>query len=162
MLSIAWPCLDPASAMIEVITQCRTSKVSLVFGPEASGLTNDELDRCQRHVRIPVNEDFPSLNLAAAVLIFGYELRRANRSDEALSDARIDTSRPLANAEQVQGFYEHLEMVLNEIGFLRYPYSRLFRRIKRIFSRTPLQEQEINILRGILASVQYYQSHSKD
>ena len=70
--SIAWPSSDPASVMAELVTQSRAGKVSLLFGREASGLTNEELDRCQRHVRIPVNEDFPSLNLAAAVLIFGY------------------------------------------------------------------------------------------
>jgi tRNA C32,U32 (ribose-2'-O)-methylase TrmJ len=74
----------------------------------------------------------------------------------------MDKSLPLASAEQVQEFFQHLEMVLNEIGFLKSPSVRLLRKIKRIFSRTPLQEQEVNILRGILASVQYHQLHGKD
>ena len=160
--SIAWPRSDPASMMTELLAQSRAGKVSLLFGREASGLTNEELDRCQHHVRIPVNEDYPSLNLAAAVLIFSYELRCAYSAEDGLVDGEIDRSLPLANAEQVQGFFQHLEMVLNEIGFLKSPSVRLMRKIKRIFSRTPLQQQEVNILRGILTSVQYHQPHGRD
>ena len=160
--SIAWPSSDLASGMTELVEQSRAGKVSLIFGREASGLTNDELDRCQRHVRVPVNENFPSLNLAAAVLIFCYELRRAYSAVDGLSDGGMNISLPLASAEQVQGFFQHLEIVLNEIGFLKSPSTRLLRKIKRIFSRTPLQEQEVNILRGILTSVQYQQLHRKD
>ena len=68
----------------------------------------------------------------------------------------------VAAAEQVQGFFQHLETVLNEIGFLKSPSVRLMRKIKRIFSRAPLQVQEVNILRGILTSVQYHNPHGKD
>lgn len=160
--SIAWPSSDPASAMAELVAHSQVGKVSLLFGREASGLTNEELDRCQRQVRIPVNEDFPSLNLAAAVLIFGYELRRAYSGEVESADGEIDRSVPLASAEQVQGFFQHLEMVLNEIGFLKSPSVRLMRKIKRIFSRAPLQAQEVNILRGILTSVQYHNPDGKD
>jgi TrmH family RNA methyltransferase len=159
--SIPWPRSDPVSAMAELLAQSRTGKVSLLFGREASGLTNEELDRCQRHVRIPVNEAFPSLNLAAAVSILAYELRRAYGCEDDPSDDQMDGNSPLASAEQVQLFFEHLEMVLNEIGFLKSPSTRLFRKIKRIFSRTPLQKQEINILRGILTSVQYHQKYGR-
>ena len=148
--------------MAELVAQSKVGKVALLFGREASGLTNEELDRCQRHVRIPVNEEFPSLNLAAAVLILGYELRRAHSAEDELSDGGINRSLPLATAEQVQGFFQHLEAVLNEIGFLKSPSGRLMRKIKRIFSRTPLEEQEINILRGILTSMQYHQLRGKD
>jgi TrmH family RNA methyltransferase len=160
--SIAWPSSDPASLMTEVLTRSRVGRVSLLFGPEASGLTNGELDRCQRHVRIPVDEDFPSLNLAAAVLIFAYELRRADKGEDRFSDVCREESLPLANAAQVQGFFRHLEMVLGEIGFFKPPSVRLMRKIKRIFSRTPLQEQEIHILRGILTSVQHHQLQGKN
>ena len=160
--SIAWPSSDPASVMTELLARSQAGKVSLLFGREASGLTNEELDRCQRHVRIPANEDYPSLNLAAAVLIFGYELRRAYSAEVGSVDGEIDRSVPLASAEQVQGFFQHLETVLNEIGFLKSPSVRLMRKIKRIFSRAPLQAQEVNILRGILTSVQYHNPHGKD
>jgi len=152
--SISWPCSDPGSAMTEVARVCETSKVSLVFGREASGLTNEELDRAQLHVRIPVSEEYPSLNLAAAVLIMCYELRRAYALGDKNLIQNTDTRLPLASAGQIQQFFEHLEIVLDEIGFLQKPSSRLLRKIKRIFSRTPLQEQEVNILRGILTAVE--------
>jgi tRNA (cytidine32/uridine32-2'-O)-methyltransferase len=160
--SIAWPSSDPSSVMKELVTRSQVGKVSLLFGREASGLTNEELDRCQRHVRVPVDEDFPSLNLAAAVLIFCYELRRAYSAEDEQPNDSIDRSVPLASAEQVQGFFQHLETVLNEIGFLKSPSSRLLRKIKRIFSRTPLQVQEVNILRGILTSVQHRELHEEN
>ena len=152
--SISWPCSDPGSAMTEVARLCKSSKVSLVFGREASGLTNEELDRAQLHVRIPVSAEYPSLNLAAAVLIMCYELRRAYALGDKNLIQNIDTRLPLASAGQIQQFFEHLEIVLDEIGFLQKPSSRLLRKIKRIFSRTPLQEQEVNILRGILTAVE--------
>ena len=95
-------------------------------------------------------------------MIFGYELRCAYSGKDDLSEGGIDRSLSLASAEQVHGFFEHLETVLHEIGFLKSPSARLLRKIKRIFSRTPLQEQEVNILRGILTSVQYRRPHGKD
>ena len=154
--SIPWRCAEPHSAMTEVAEVCREKKVALIFGREASGLTNEELDRAQLHVRIPVAEEYTSLNLAAAVLILSYELRRAymtGRSEEG-SNQNIDSRLPLASAEQIQGFFEHLEVVLRNIGFLQQPSAKLLRKIKRIFSRAPLQEQEVNILRGILSAIE--------
>ena len=107
------------------------------------------------HVRIPVDDQYPSLNLASAVLIFCYELRRLCVDSDASSESSINSETVLASAAQVNAFFEHLETVLNEIQFLKYPSSRLLRKIKRIFSKRPLDEQEIHILRGILSSVQY-------
>ncbi len=63
---------DAASSMQEAAKICKSNKVSFVFGKESSGLTNEELDRAQRHVSIPVEEKYPSLNLAAEVLILCY------------------------------------------------------------------------------------------
>jgi TrmH family RNA methyltransferase len=160
--SIAWPCCPPAEAMTEVLERSEYSPVSLVFGREASGLTNAELDRCQLHVRIPVHEDFPSLNLAAAVLIFGYELRCSIIRRGSCENNTISRQLSLATSTEVQGFFEQLEEVLEEIGFLKYPSSSLIRKIKRIFSRTPLEKQEVNILRGILTSMQYHYAYGRD
>ena len=157
--SIRWRCAEPHSAMAEVVDVCRQKKVSLIFGREASGLTNEELDRAQLHVRIPVAEEYASLNLAAAVLILSYELRRAYIADSSEGDRNqnMDTRLPMASAEQIQGFFEHLEIVLRDIDFLQQPSDRLLRKIKRIFSRAPLQEQEVNILRGILTAIEQKQ-----
>ncbi|MBO68069.1 MAG: tRNA (cytosine(32)/uridine(32)-2'-O)-methyltransferase TrmJ, partial [Acidiferrobacteraceae bacterium] len=152
---ISWPCADPETAMQTALRHSVTTKTAILFGREASGLTNKELDRCHLHVRIPVDDQYPSLNLASAVLIFCYELRRLCVDSDASSESSINSETVLASAAQVNAFFEHLETVLNEIQFLKYPSSRLLRKIKRIFSKRPLDEQEIHILRGILSSVQY-------
>ena len=130
-------------------------------------MTNEELERCQVHVRIPVNPAFPSMNLAAAVLILAYELRKAGQSSEGsgLPQSAINSAElreeSLATAEEVLGFFSHLEVVLREIGFLKVPSEKLLRKVKRIFSRTPLLEDDINILRGILSAVQGRRSRRK-
>ena len=159
--TVAWPCLDPAEAMAEVLERSQSNRISLVFGREASGLTNSELDRCQLHVRIPVHDDFPSLNLAAAVLIFGYELRCSVIKHGQWQDSGDSKKLAFASAAEVQGFFRQLEIVLEEIGFLKYPSATLIRKIKRIFSRTPLEQQEVNILRGILTSVQHHHEYGQ-
>jgi|TARA_B100001123_G_scaffold34143_1_gene35409 tRNA (cytidine32/uridine32-2'-O)-methyltransferase len=157
---VRWPALDPDLAMAMAFTQGQAGNVALVFGQEASGLTNDELDRCQVHVRIPVDPVFPSVNLAAAVMVLSYELKKAHirAEEEGLGQdgprSLESTEGPLATAEKVQGFFVHLETVLREIGFLNSPSEKLLRKVKRIFSRTPLLDDDINILRGVLSAIQ--------
>ena len=157
---VRWPALDPDLAMAMAFKQGQAGNVALVFGQEASGLTNDELDRCQVHVRIPVDPVFPSVNLAAAVMVLSYELKKAHirAEEEGLGQdgprSLESTEGPLATAEKVQGFFVHLETVLREIGFLNSPSEKLLRKVKRIFSRTPLLDDDINILRGVLSAIQ--------
>ncbi len=157
---VRWPALDPDLAMAMAFKQGQAGNVALVFGQEASGLTNDELDRCQVHVRIPVDPMFPSVNLAAAVMVLSYELKKAHirAEEEGLGQdgprSLESTEGPLATAEKVQGFFVHLETVLREIGFLNSPSEKLLRKVKRIFSRTPLLDDDINILRGVLSAIQ--------
>ena len=152
---IAWPCSEPEAAMKIALGHSVTTNVAILFGQEASGLTNEELDRCHLHVRIPVDDRHPSLNLASAVLVFCYELRRLSIGEDISIEDRENAETVLARGEQVKDFFGHLETVLNEIEFLKHPSSRLLRKIKRIFSKRPLEEQEIHILRGILTSVQH-------
>ena len=157
---VRWPALDPESAIAMAFKQGQAGNVALVFGQEASGLTNDELDRCQVHVRIPVDPVFPSVNLAVAVMVLSYELKKAHirAEEEGLGQdgPRLleSTEGPLATAEKVQGFFVHLETVLRESGFLNSPSEKLLRKVKRIFSRTPLLDDDINILRGVLSAIQ--------
>ena len=151
--------LTPNVVMAKVRERILTDQIAFVFGREASGLTNSELERCQYHVRIPVEEGFPSINLAAAVMIMAYELKKACELDAQKTELVYDHEQ-LATSSEVQGFYKHMEDVLIETGFLKTPSYKLLRKVKRIFSRTPLREDEVNILRGILTSIQSY--HSKD
>ena len=141
--------------MAKVRERILTDQIAFVFGREASGLTNSELERCQYHVRIPVEEGFPSINLAAAVMIIVYELKKTFEPHTHEPELAFDQEQ-LATSSEVQGFYRHLEDILIETGFLKTPSQKLLRKVKRIFSRTPLREDEVNILRGILTSIQCF------
>ena len=147
--------LPPNAVMSKVREWISTDQIAFVFGREASGLTNRELERCQYHVRIPVEESFSSINLAAAVMIVVYELKKNFEPHTHETELASDPEQ-LATSSEVQGFYKHMEDVLIETGFLKTPSQKLLRKVKRIFSRTPLREDEVNILRGILTSIQSY------
>lgn len=127
-------------------------EVALVFGTEMSGLSNAELDLCQRLVHIPTDPTFSSLNLASAVQLVAYELRHAlTQGDVLLPQVR---EYPLANHEELEQYYQHLERVLRSSGFLNPNHpGRLMIRLRRLFSRARVEREEVNILRGILKSL---------
>ena len=117
------------------------------------GLTNAELDLCQYVVGIPANPGYPSLNLAGAVQVLSYELFCASR-EEAAPGWR-EGHVPLARNDDLQRFYGHLQDVLVETAFLDPAKPRrLMRRLYRLFNRAALDENEVNILRGILTALQ--------
>jgi tRNA/rRNA methyltransferase len=138
--------LAPREAMPLLAQQAARHSVALLFGTEMSGLTNDELGRCQLMVRIPVNPDFTSLNLAAAVQLVSYELRLASGLGEYEAPELIP-----APAEHLEGFFKQLEEVLVEIEFLNGKHSaKLMHKLRRLYARARLEHEEVNILRGIL------------
>lgn len=148
--SISWPQLDPRQAAVRALVAAATGEVAFVFGREHSGLTNQELDRCNYLLTIPTNPEFASLNVAAAVQVISYELRMAGR--EAPPAA---LSEPLASADERERFYQHLEQVLLDLEFLDPNNPKhLMRRLRRLFNRIELDCNEINILRGILTAVE--------
>ena len=157
---IAGPELNPRECAARVAEFSKYTDVALVFGRESSGLNNDEMDCCHFLVRIPTNPAFSSLNLAAAVLIIAYELRMACLAGSTAAPAD-KPRRPPATTEAMTHFYEHLEQVLLATGFLNPANPRqLMRRLRRLFNRAQPDQNEVNILRGILASVQQYQRAS--
>ncbi len=132
--------------------------VALVFGRESSGLSNEELEYCNVILQIPTNPEFSSLNVASAVQILCYEfiqllqLEDADKID-AGSDDKEKTR--LATADEMNYFYEHLEQSMIDVGFLNPEQPRkLIRRLKSLFNRAHLDENEVSILRGFLAAVQ--------
>jgi tRNA (cytidine32/uridine32-2'-O)-methyltransferase len=153
---IPWPLLAPDAAARRVVQECAHREIAILFGRERTGLTNDELDRCQLLVNIPTDPDFSSLNLACAVQVIAYEIWRVS-VHESLTQPRSAgemLGEPLASHADVQRFYAHLEEVLVESGFLDPQNPRLLmRRLVRLFGRVELTCNEINILRGILTSV---------
>lgn len=161
---IPWPVLDPresADKVLDQLAELPAAPIALVFGREDSGLTSDELQRCQYHVHIPSNPAFSSLNLAAAVQVLSYELRMAQLAREGLPTKmhKVETTaihnEIPATAEELEHFYAHLEQVLVEIGFHDPQKPRqLMPRLRRLYGRTGLNRMEINILRGILTETQ--------
>ncbi len=121
-----------------------------MFGPEKSGLSNEDLDHCDALLTIPANPDFSSLNLAMAVQVLTYELRAAR----SRKPAEYEYDAPLATSRELELFYEHLERVLTDIRFLDPDNPRhLMRRLRRLFIRARPDQNEVNILRGILTAV---------
>lgn len=149
---LAGPLLDPREAATTMLEAAGCGPVALLFGRERTGLTNDELDHCHAFVRIPCNPDYSSLNLAAAVQVLAYELRMGVHGQTG--QTRDDAHRPCA-AGELERFYSHLQRVLLATGFLDPANPRhLMRRLRRLFNRARPDQNEINILRGILTSVE--------
>ena len=146
------------SVPIDSIHECTESifesslnqKVSIIFGPETSGLSNKDIDRCNQLVYIPTGEMHSSLNLSMAVQVIAYQL---NLAFFGLEEGQA--TRDLASGKEMELFYEHLEDVLLETGFLN-PINpkQLMRRLKALFNRAQLDDNEVNIMRGILTSYQ--------
>ena len=128
-------------------------EVAILFGRERYGLVNEEMQRCQYLVNIPSNPAYSSLNLAQAVQIIGYELRVAAMGGAGTSVPPLDWE-PVDD-RQMEGFFEHLEQTLLDIRFLnpKQP-KRLMMRLRRLFNRARPDQNEINILRGILKASQ--------
>jgi len=131
-----------------VVAEAKQKPVAVIFGPEKSGLINEQVDCCNQLVNIPSIGSYKSLNLAMAVQIVAYELRVASEALPAEIKARN-----LASNEDIELFYNHLNQVLLETGFLdpKNP-KQLMRRLRSLFNRAQMDENEINIMRGILAS----------
>jgi len=153
--SISWPVLTPAEAAEQSVMSAGNGEaVAFLFGRESIGLTNEELNACNRIVSIPCNPGFSSLNLAAAVQIVCYELRKSMQLSADDTGTRQEDYQPVT-AEDMSRFYEHLERTLIEIGFLDPDKPRrLMRRMRRLFNRARPDRNEYNILRGILSAVQ--------
>ncbi len=127
-------------------------QAALVFGNERFGLSNEQVEKCSAMVSVPANPVYSSLNLSQAVQVLAYECRMAALAADAVSAEAptIGFKGELASAEQVEGMFRHLEQALIEIEFLDPENPRkLMPRLRRLFSRTQLETEEVNILRGI-------------
>lgn len=149
--AISWPCLEPRECASKLFEESARGPVAAVFGPEKSGLSNEDLDHCDALLTIPANPDFSSLNLAMAVQVLTYELQAAH----AEKPAGYTAETPLATSRDLELFYEHLERVLTDLRFLDPDNPRhLMRRLRRLFIRARPDQNEVNILRGILTAVE--------
>lgn len=128
-------------------------EAALVFGSERYGLPNEIIEKCNVLINIPANPDYSSLNLAQAVQVLAYEARQASAGDE-LPLTGIGFQGDAASITQIDGMYAHLEQALVAIDFLDPGNpKKLMPRLRRLFSRTQLETEEVNILRGIARQI---------
>ncbi len=147
------PVVNPREAVSHIQQQGEDAQIAIIFGREHSGLTNDELDRCQHLVNIPANPDYSSLNLASAVQVLAYELKMS--FDPTIEVGRIGEEREAIKAEDLEHLYGHFEQSLITIGFLDPDKPKnLMRRLRRLFNRAELDRNELQILHGILRAAE--------
>lgn len=163
--TIPWPLIDPRQASEHVANEPEGADIAILFGREDAGLTNEELRRCHFHICIPGNEEYSVLNVAAAIQVISYEMRMtalARQAGGAASDlsglqalGMQQWDEPLASAEDLERFLKHFEETLLEIDFFD-PHNpkQLLTRLRRFFLRTRMDRLELNLLRGVLSTVQ--------
>ena len=150
--SIPCPVISPAESARKTYSGSEQGEVAVLFGCERSGLSNAEIDRCQYLVQIPSNPEYGSLNLAAAVQIICYEILVAHDQPGSPDDAPDYVP---VEADEMERFYQHLEQTLVELDFLDPDNPRkLMRRLRRLYNRARPDENEVNILRGMLSAAQ--------
>ncbi len=147
------PAHAPRHLVPKILDHAERQKVAILFGPEDTGLVDDDLRQCQLLIRIPTQHNASSINLAQAVMLVCYELLLGNLKREP---ARIPRLAPLA---QVEAMYDHLEKALLDIGFLQPQNTRhMMFNLRKLFGRAGLESSDIGILRGIARQIAWYAS----
>ena len=155
----------PAAPRQAVQDACRQvahgGDIALVFGNERTGLSNDDVERCSALAHIPANPAYSSLNLAQAIQVLSYELRLAYLGESAPAAAlpvaggaggasQPSSGSPLATSDDIERMYLHLENALIALEFLDPANpKKLMSRLRRLFARSGLEREEVNIVRGI-------------
>lgn len=127
--------------------------VALLFGPERHGLSNEDLQHATHRVLIDANPEYSSLNLAAAVQILSYELRQAACSKVAIEQKPVAKEMP--SAQMLDHYFERLQRLNREIGFVNKAHpGELQQRLRHMYTRAEIDQQELNILQGMLNAVE--------
>jgi TrmH family RNA methyltransferase len=139
---------NPREMAAQVIPILAKNRVAIVFGNEVNGLENKDLALCHEIMAIPSSDAFPSLNLSHAVMIVAYELF-------VVADVLVgQETDALARFDEVEGFYQQLQETLQTIGFLERDHpERMMFSLRQLFGRARMNSRDVNILRGILNSV---------
>jgi tRNA/rRNA methyltransferase len=158
------PPQDPDQCAAEIAAVLRAHahhRVALIFGPERTGLSIMAVQACQRLVSIPASPVYASLNLAQAVMVLAYAMRRAAlaQSTTAVAPSVLAPTEEavlhLADHRALHGFFEHLERSLRTIGFLDPAHpKKLMPRLRRLFLRSHLRVEEVNLLRGVCKQIE--------
>lgn len=145
------PVVTPRRAAQEMRGQLEEGwRTGVLFGPERTGLENDDVALADTVITVPLNPDYCSLNLAQCVLLVGYEWYQSG--DPTEPRAMTKGAAPVATKEELVGFFQHLERELDDCGFLRVEEKRpsMVRNIRNMFERADLTLQEVRTLHGIV------------
>ncbi|MCX8956793.1 tRNA (cytosine(32)/uridine(32)-2'-O)-methyltransferase TrmJ [Erwinia psidii] len=152
--SLPWPMLDPRECGVKSVHEAQQAPVALVFGRERVGLTNEELQKCHYHLAIAANPEYSSLNLAMAVQIIAYEVRMAFLALPETARPEYETS-PYPLVDDLERFYQHLEQMMTHSGFIREGSpGQVMSKMRRLYTRARPERDELNILRGMLSSLE--------
>jgi tRNA/rRNA methyltransferase len=145
------PGLDLREAVSEIVAATPPPKTAILFGPEASGLDNETLSRADRLVHFATNPDFPSLNLAQAVLLFGWEWRQSS----PVQSAPITSTNLPATREETGAFLNRLEQALDDSQFFLTPDRRphLMRSLRAFVTRSHASHEELRMLHGVVTAL---------
>ncbi len=141
----------PEAAMVEAAKRIAAGqRVAVLFGPERAGLENDDIAKANAIVSVPVNPDFPSLNLAQCVLLTAYEWRRATSEVVPVETALAGTEP--ATGIEIEKLAEHYEDRLETAGFFFPPEKAdgMKTVLRNLWSRMPLTRADVQMLHGIL------------
>lgn len=140
----------PREAAPRLVAAAETNRVALVFGPEDHGLSNEDLKRCQQLIMIPSAPDYPSLNLAQAVMVCGYELFLAAQTTAAAPPQ-------LATAARVEFMFQRMQTAFLSVGFLHpdNPDHIMFA-LRRVLGRAQLEESDVKIWLGLARQIEWF------
>ena len=146
-----WDFLTPRDLAGTVARLLPETRAALLFGSERFGLANEDLQYCHVLVRIPANPEYCSLNLAMSVQLIAYEIY----VERMRPTSAVQFERPLATGAEMELFYAHLQRVLDHIAFAdRNGAGHLMTRLRRLFNRSQMDQNEINIMRGIFTAIE--------
>jgi len=152
--TLEWPMMDSRECGEKIAIEAKNNVVAMVFGRERTGLTNEELQLCHYHVSILANPEYSSLNLAMAVQTLSYEVRMAHLYNlQSQYPERQQENYP--RHDELEMFYQHLENVLFKTEFIeKNKPNQVMNKMRRLYNRARPEAQELNILRGMLTSVE--------
>ena len=154
---------SPEAAMQDALRRIRDGQqVAVLFGPERAGLDNDDIARANAIVSVPVNPDFPSLNLAQCVLLTGYEWRRA--TSRTVPHETVLAGTEMATQVEVEKLGDHYESRLDEAGFF-YPPEKaegMKQVLRNLWSRMPMTRADIQVLHGIMRQMVRWKDRGGD
>jgi tRNA/rRNA methyltransferase len=152
------PFISPRAAADDIVNISQKNKIALLFGPEDTGLANDQLRLCHSVVTIPTSREFTSLNLSHAVMILCYEIFIAS-SGATKTQEDVPT---LARSQELEGMYGQIKTLLADIEFLNPENPDYWMmHLRRFFTRAGILSREVKLVRGICRQLTWYAHHKK-